>query len=128
MREFVEQPELGLGQPATDEQRQEIQRLCNLQTITAGEKADMLKVLYKLDEVRASQAIFKLLNEVALREGRDADKEMRQALHRFITNYSEQLGSDGVNRLTSLNTDAGVHWQVLRAELITARESFFAAA
>jgi phage recombination protein Bet len=128
MREFVEQPDLGMNAPATDAQRQEIQRICNLQTITAGEKADMLKVLYKLDEVRASQAIFKLLNEMAVREGRDADKEMRQALHRFITNYSEQLGSDGVNRLTALNEDSGVHWQTLRSELVAAREGFFVAA
>jgi phage recombination protein Bet len=128
MREFVEQPELGMGQPATAAQQQEILRIINLQTITAGEKADMLKVLYKLDEVRAGQAIFKLLNEIGVREGRDSDKEMRQALHRFITNYSEQLGSDGVNRLTALNEDSGVHWQTLRAELVAARDGFFVAA
>ena len=129
MREFVEQPNLGMNHPdANDAQRQEIRRICNLPTITAGEKADMLKVLFKLDEVRADQAIFKLLNEVALREGRDADKEMRQALHRFITNYAEQLGSDGVNRLTAMNEDTSVHWQTLRAEVVAARESFFVAA
>jgi hypothetical protein len=126
MREFVEQPNLGMNHPdASDAQRQEIQRICNLPTIMAGEKADMLKVLFKLDEVRAEQAIFKLLNELAVREGRDADKEMRQAVHKFITNYSEQLGMDGVNRLMALNDDSSVHWQTLRAEVIMARESFF---
>jgi phage recombination protein Bet len=126
MREFVEQPSLGMNHPdASDAQRQEIQRICNLPTIMAGEKADMLKVLFKLDEVRAEQAIFKLLNELAVREGRDADKEMRQAVHKFITNYSEQLGMDGVNRLMALNDDSSVHWQTLRAEVIMARESFF---
>jgi phage recombination protein Bet len=126
MREFVEQPNLGMNHPdASDAQRQEIQRICNLPTIMAGEKADMLKVLYKLDEVRADQAIFKLLNELAVREGRDADKEMRQAVHKFITNYSEQLGMDGVNRLMAINDDSSVHWQTLRAEVIMARESFF---
>ncbi|MGI4819906.1 MAG: hypothetical protein ACRYFV_01735 [Janthinobacterium lividum] len=126
MREFVEQPNLGMNHPdASDAQRQEIQRICNLPTIMAGEKADMLKVLFKLDEVRADQAIFKLLNELAVREGRDADKEMRQAVHKFITNYSEQLGMDGVNRLMAMNDDSSVHWQTLRAEVIMARESFF---
>jgi phage recombination protein Bet len=120
MREFVEQPELGMGQPATDAQREEIQRIINLQTIAAGEKADMLKVLYKLDEVRAGQAIFKLLNEIALREGRDADKEMRQALHTFLYKKGERLGTDEVNRLTALNEDTSVHWQMLRAELMLA--------
>jgi phage recombination protein Bet len=126
MREFVEQPNLGMNHPnASDEQLREIQRICNLPTILAGEKADMLKVLYKLDEVRAEQAIFKLLNELAVREGRDADKEMRQAVHKFITNYSEQLGMDGVNRLMAMNNDSSVHWQTLRAEVIMARDNFF---
>jgi hypothetical protein len=126
MREFVEQPNLGMNHPdASDAQRQEIQRICNLPTIMAGEKADMLKVLLKLDEVRADQAIFKLLNELAAREGRDADKEMRQAVHKFITNYSEQLGMDGVNRLMAMNDDSSVHWQTLRTEVVAARESFF---
>jgi hypothetical protein len=126
MREFVEQPNLGMNHPdASDAQRQEIQRICNLPTIMAGEKADMLKVLYKLDEVRAEQAIFKLLNELAVREGRDADKEMRQAVHKFITNYTEQLGMDGVNRLMAMNNDSSVHWQTLRAEVIMARDNFF---
>jgi hypothetical protein len=126
MREFVEQPNLGMNHSdASDAQRQEIQRICNLPTIMAGEKADMLKVLFKLDEVRADQAIFKLLNELAAREGRDADKEMRQAVHKFITNYSEQLGMDGVNRLMALNDDSSVHWQTLRTEVVAARESFF---
>lgn len=120
MREFVEQPDLGMNLPATNEQRQEIQRLCNLQTITPGEKADMLKVLYKLDEVRAGQAIFKILNEIAVREGRDADKEMRQALHSFLYRKGERLGADEVSRLTALNEDTGVHWQTLRAELAQA--------
>jgi hypothetical protein len=126
MREFVGQPSLGMNHPdASDAQRQEIQRICNLPTIMASEKADMLKVLFKLDEVRADQAIFKLLNELAVREGRDADKEMRQAVHKFITNYSEQLGMYGVNRLMAMNNDSSVHWQTLRAEVIIARESFF---
>jgi hypothetical protein len=123
MREFVDQPELGMGQPATDAQREEIHRLINLQTITPGEKADMLKVLYKLDEVHAGQAIFKLLNEIALREGRDADKEMRQALHTFLYKKGERLGTDEVNRLTALNEDSGVHWQMLRAELMAASDN-----
>jgi phage recombination protein Bet len=123
MREFVEQPDLGMNAPASDTQRQEIQRLCNLQTITPGEKADMLKVLFKLDEVRASQAIFKMLNEIALREGRDADKEMRKALHTFLYNKGERLGASEVSRLTALNEDGSVHWQTLRAELVAAKDS-----
>jgi phage recombination protein Bet len=122
MREFVEQPDLGMGQPATDAQREEVQRLINLQTITPGEKADALKVLYKLDEVRAGQLIFKLLNEMALREGRDADKEMRQALHRFIVNYAEQLGSDAAERLRKAADDKSLHWQQVRAKLLAAKE------
>jgi hypothetical protein len=123
MREFIEQPELGMGQPATDAQREEIKRLINLQTITPGEKADMLKVLYKLDEVRAGQAIFKLLNEMAVREGRDADREMRQAMHKFLYNKGERLGADEVSRLTALNEDSTVHWQMLRAELMAASDN-----
>jgi hypothetical protein len=123
MKEFVEQPELGMGQPATEAQREEIKRLLNLQTITPGEKAELLKVLYKLDEVRAGQAIFKLLNEIAFREGRDADKEMRKALHTFLYNKGERLGTDEVNRLTALNEDKSVHWQMLRAELMLASET-----
>jgi phage recombination protein Bet len=122
MAEFVQQPELGMGQPATDAQRAEIQRLCNLQTIMPGEKADMLKVLYKLDEARASQMIFKLLNEMALREGRDADKEMREALHRFTVNYAEQLGSDAAERLRVAADDKSLHWQQVRAKLLAAKE------
>jgi phage recombination protein Bet len=128
MREFVEQPEIGMGQPASDAQRADIQRLINLQTFTAKEKADMLKVLYKLDEVRAGQAIFKILNEQAVREGRDPNKEMRQALHRFIYKNAERLGGDEVNRLTALNEDGTVHWQTLRAELMAAKDSFLAIA
>jgi phage recombination protein Bet len=123
MREFVEQPDLGMNAPASDTQRQEIQRLCNLQTITPGEKADMLKVLFKLDEVRASQAIFKMLNEIALREGRDADKEMRQALHTFLYKKGDRLGADEVSRLAALNEDLSVHWQTLRTELVAAKDS-----
>lgn len=123
VKEFVEQPELGMGQPASDAQREEVKRLIGLQTITPGEKADMLKVLYKLDEVRASQAIFKLLNEIAFREGRDADKEMRQALHAFLYKKGEHLGAGEVSRLTALNEDGNVHWQTLRAELMTASEN-----
>jgi hypothetical protein len=123
MAEFVEQPELGMAQPASDAQREEIKRLISLQTITPGEKADMLKVLYKLDEVRASQAIFKLLNEMAVREGRDADKEMRQAMHKFLYNKGERLGADEVSRLTAMNEDSSVHWQMLRAELMLASET-----
>jgi hypothetical protein len=122
MAEFVEQPELGMNLPATNEQRAEIQRLCNLQTITPGEKADMLKVLYKLDEVRAGQMLFKLLNEMALREGLDADKEMRQALHRFTVNYAEQLGSDAAERLRKAADDKNLHWQQVRAKLLAAKE------
>lgn len=123
MREFVEQPELGMGKQASNEQRQEIQRLCNLQTITPGEKADMLKVLYKLDEVRAGHAIFKILNEMAIREGRDADKEMRQALHTFLYRKGDRLGADEVSRLSALNEDVSVHWQTLRTELVAAKDS-----
>jgi phage recombination protein Bet len=123
MLEFVKQPDLGMNAPASDTQRQEIQRLCNLQTITPGEKADMLKVLFKLDEVRASQAIFKMLNEIALREGRDADKEMRKALHTFLYNKGERLGAGEVSRLTALNEDSSVHWQTLRTELVAAKDS-----
>jgi hypothetical protein len=123
VKEFVEQPELGIGQPATEAQREEIKRLLNLQTITPGEKADLLKVLYKLDEVRAGQAIFKLLNEIAFREGRDADKEMRQALHTFLYKKGEHLGAGEVSRLTALNEDGNVHWQTLRAELMATSEN-----
>jgi len=117
MAEFVKQPELGMGQPATDAQRQEIQRLCNLQVIGKGEKSDMLLVLYKLDEARAGQMIFKLGNEIALREGRDADKEWRQALHKFIYKYSTQLGEYEVARLSAMEDDMGVHWQTIRTEM-----------
>lgn len=123
MQEFVEQPELGMGKPASDEQRQEVQRLCNLQTITPAEKAAMLKVLYKLDEVRAGHAIYKLLNEIALREGRDADKEMRQALHTFLYRKGDRLGANEVSRLSALNEDTSVHWQTLRSELVAAKDS-----
>jgi len=128
MLEFVEQPELGLGQPATETQRAEIGRLINLQTITPGEKADMLKVLYKLDEVRAGQAIFKILNELAVREGRDANKEMRQALHRFTVNYGQQLGAEEVDRLRIVAEDMSLHWQQVRAELLLAKDGLAVAA
>jgi len=125
MDEFVAQPTVSMNEPtASMAQRDEIMRLCNLQTITPKEKADMLKVISKLDEVRAGQMLFKLLNEMALREGRDADKEMRQALHRFIYKNAERLGGDEVNRLTALNEDGNVHWQTLRAELVAAKEGF----
>jgi phage recombination protein Bet len=123
MQEFVEQPELGMGHPATEAQRVEIERLCSLQTIMAGEKAAMLKVLYKLDEVRAGHLIFKLNNEIALREGRDADKEWRQALHKFIYKYSTQLGASEVSRLSAMEEDANVHWQTIRAEMLACIES-----
>jgi phage recombination protein Bet len=124
VKEFVEQPTVGMdAQDASDAQRAEIMRLINLQTISAGEKADMLKVLRKLDEVRAGQAIFKLLNEIAFREGRDADKEMRQALHSFLYKKGEHLGAGEVTRLTALNEDGNVHWQTLRAELMAASEN-----
>jgi hypothetical protein len=73
--------------------------------------------------VRAGQAIFKLLNEIAFREGRDADKEMRQALHSFLYKKGEHLGAGEVSRLTALNEDGNVHWQTLRAELMTASEN-----
>jgi 23S rRNA pseudoU1915 N3-methylase RlmH len=127
MREFVEQPtatEYDWEKPAASEaQREEIKRLINLQTITPAEKADMLKILYKLDEVRAGQAIFKILNELAVREGRDANKEMRQALHRFTTNYGQQLGAEEVDRLRLVADDKSLHWQQVRAELLLAKES-----
>jgi phage recombination protein Bet len=128
MREFVEQPDLGMGQPATEVQRAEIGRLINLQTITPGEKADMLKILYKLDEVRAGQAIFKILNELAVREGRDANKEMRQALHRFTVNYGQQLGAEEVDRLRIVADDMSLHWQQVRAELLLAKDGLAIAA
>lgn len=118
--EFVEQPTLGDGAPATEAQVQEIKRLTNLPVITAKEKADMLLVLRKLDEVRAGQAIFKLLNEIATREGRDADKEMRQALHTFLYNKGERLDSQEASRLAALKEDQSVHWQTLRTELMLA--------
>lgn len=118
MEEFVQQPELGMGQPSTEAQRAEIQELISTQTIMAGEKAAMLKVLYKLDEVRASQAIFKLRNEIALREGHDADGEWRKSLHKFIYKYSAQLGEYEVSRLSAMEGDAGVHWQTIRTEML----------
>jgi phage recombination protein Bet len=132
MREFVEQPtatEYDWEKPAASEtQRAEITALINLQTFTPKEKADMLKVLYQLDEVRANDALFKIRNERAVREGLDADKEMRQALHGFIYRNGERLGSDEVNRLTALNEDKSVHWQTLRAEVVAARENLQAVA
>jgi phage recombination protein Bet len=127
MKEFIENPSNAEYDwetaPATELQLQEIQRLCNLQTIAAGEKADMLKVLRKLDTGRATDMIFKLLNEIAVREGRDADKEMRQALHRFTVNYAEQLGTEEVDRLRLVADDTTLHWQQVRAELMLAKES-----
>lgn len=123
MREFVEQPTLGIGVDATDAQRADIMRLINLQTITPKEKADMLLVIRKLDEVRAGQAIFKILNEIAVREGRDPEKEMRQALHRFTVNYGQQLGAEEVDRLRLVAEDASLHWQQVRAELLLAKDS-----
>jgi hypothetical protein len=132
MREFVERPstaEYDWDSPgATEAQRNEIQRLINLQTITPGEKADMLKILYKLDEVRAGQAIFKILNELAVREGRDANKEMRQALHRFTVNYGQQLGAEEVDRLRIVADDPSLHWQQVRAELLLAKDGLSVAA
>ncbi|MBJ6145717.1 hypothetical protein [Hymenobacter sp. BT559] len=121
VKEFVEHPTTGMNLPeASEEQRAEITRLMKLPIITAGERADMLKVFYKLDEARAEQAIFKLLNEQAVREGRDADKEWRQALHKFIYKNSAQLGDYEVSRLSAMNEDGNVHWQTLRAEILNA--------
>jgi hypothetical protein len=139
LREFIEQPSTsahgsvspnGSLQPAdaSDAQRQEIMRLCNLQTITPKEKADMLLVLRKLDSVRADQMIFKLLNELAVREGRDANKEMRQALHRFTVNYGQQLGAEEVDRLRIVADDMSLHWQQVRAELLLAKDGLPVAA
>jgi hypothetical protein len=123
MEEFVEQPTLGMNDgPLTEAQAKEIQVLINLRPITAKEKALLLPVLYKLDEPRAAQLIFKLLNEIALREGQDANKEFRVALHRFTVNYGEQLGSDVAERLRKVADDTSLHWQQVRAKLLAAKE------
>jgi hypothetical protein len=123
MEEFAAQPTLGMNDgPATEAQVKEIQTLLNLRPISAKEKALILPVLYKLDEPRAAQLIFKVLNEIALREGQDADKEFRVALHRFTVNYGQQLGSDEVERLRLVADDKGLHWQLIRAELLLAKE------
>lgn len=123
MEEFVEQPTLGMNDgPLTEAQAKEIQTLINLRPITAKEKALLLPVLYKLAEPRAAQLIFKLLNEIALREGQDADKEFRVALHRFTVNYAEQLGSDIAERLRGVADDKSLHWQQVRAKLLAAKE------
>lgn len=123
MEEFVEQPTLGMNDgPLTEAQAKEIQMLINLRPITAREKALLLPVLYKLDEPRAAQLIFKLLNEIALREGQDADKDFRVALHRFTVNYGEQLGSDVAERLRKVADNTSLHWQQVRAKLLAAKE------
>jgi hypothetical protein len=123
MEEFVEQPTLGMNDgPLTEAQAKEIQTLINLRPITAKEKALLLPALYKLDEPRAAQLIFKLLNEIALREGQDADKDFRVALHRFTVNYGEQLGSDVAERLRKVADDTSLHWQQVRAKLLAAKE------
>jgi len=123
MEEFVEQPTLGMNDgPLTEAQAKEIQTLINLRPITAKEKALLLPVLYKLDELRASQLIFKLLNEIALREGQDADKEFRVALHRFTVNYADQLGDAAAERLRVAADDKSLHWQQVRAKLLAAKE------
>ena len=121
VREFAEQPAIGGGELASGDQRQEITRLLNLPVITPLEKKTLLVVVSQLDKARAGQAIYRLRNAIADREGRDPDKETRQALHRFASNYSEQLGSDEVARLIGLAEAQEWHWQALYDELLHAK-------
>ena len=81
----------------------------------------MLLVLRQLDTVRADQATLKIMTELAKREGRDNDKEIRQALHRFTVNYGQQLGPAEVERLAALADERAVHWYQLRKELLLAK-------
>lgn len=99
--EFRDKPTVDGEAPqelASEEQKQEITRLCNHLKITRKEKTALMLVINRLDCYRATHAINKLRRAIATREGSENEllAGIRADLHRKLTNYGEQLHPDRV--------------------------------
>ena len=105
--EFEQQPTVAGAsyEPATKEQREAIQRLCDHPLITRVEKTKMLLTIYKLDTERARQALIKLREMIGNREGIDPRDEARQQLKSLVAREGSKLSTAHADRLLALAAD-----------------------